>query len=365
MGMDDEIKTIFKIGLSVLASLSYTYFISSKIPHGKLRFFSLLPILYLFFILPLSLSTALPAGVISLFVTWVGTFNLLLFSFGSGPLSSQPPPKSLLLFIFIACLPIKTQSSNQRSPEKSSPVSGKPPKVPLNLPTKVVLFSILVALTDYKHYLHPKLLLVQYGCMLYFFVDIIVGSCNVLMRAALGIELESPSDEPYLSTSLQDFWGRRWNLMITNILRDTIYKPVRSAMAAFVGSEWAPLPAVLAVFLVSGLMHELIYYYMTRVTPTWEVTLFFILHGVCLVVEVGMKKVLAPKWRWHWAVSVPMTLGFVAVTAIWLFFPPLVRNGVDAKAIEECKELLEFIKEKLKLDCLVSWASLSSGHYDK
>nr|XP_004305991.2 PREDICTED: probable long-chain-alcohol O-fatty-acyltransferase 5 [Fragaria vesca subsp. vesca] len=358
MAMDqDEIKTIFKIGLSVLASLSYTYFISSEIPQGKLRFFSLLPILYLFFILPLSLSTALPAGVISLFVTWIGSFNLLLFSFGSGPLSSQPPPKSLLLFILLACLPIKTQSSNHRIADKSS----KPKKLPLSLPTKVLLFAILVALTDYKHYFHPKVLLGQYGCMLYLFVDILVGSCNVLMRTALGIELESPSDEPYLSTSLQDFWGRRWNLMITNILRNTVYKPVRSAVEASLGREWAPPPAVLAAFLVSGLMHELIYYYMTRVTPTWEVTLFFVLHGVCLVVEVGLKKVLSPKWRWHWAVSIPMTLGFIIVTATWLFFPPLMRNGVDERAIGECKELLEFINKKFELERLVSWTSLALG----
>ncbi|XP_050383009.1 probable long-chain-alcohol O-fatty-acyltransferase 5 [Argentina anserina] len=359
MAMEDEIKIIFKIGLSVFASLSYTYFISSKIPQGKLRFFSLLPIVYLFFILPLYLSTALPAGVISLFVTWIGTFKLLLFSFGSGPLSSQPPPKSLILFIFLTCFPIKTQSSNQRNPDKSSPDSGKPQKLPLNLPTKVVLFAILVALTDYKHYLQPKVLIFQYGCMLYLFVDIIVGSCNVLMRATLGFELESPSEEPYLSTSLQDFWGRRWNLMISNLLRSTIHKPVRSAVEAIAGREWAPLPAVLAAFLVSGLMHELIYYYMTRVTPTWEVTLFFVLHGVCLVVEVGMKKILTPKWRWHWAVSVPMTLGFLMVTATWLFFPPLLRNGVDVRAIKECKDLLGFINEKLKLDRLVSWTPIS------
>lgn len=365
MEMEDEIKTIFKVGLSVLASLCYTYFIASKIPQGKLRLFSLLPILYLFFILPLSLSTALPAGLVSLFITWVGSFNLLLFSFGLGPLSSQPPPNSLLLFIFIACLPIKTNNtfgSDHKNPQNSSPVSGKPHKIPINLPTKVVLFAILVALTDYQIYLHPKILLGQYCCMLYLFVDIIVGSCNVIMRATIGIQLESPSDEPYLSTSLQDFWGRRWNLMITNILRHTIYKPARSAMEVYIGTEWAPLPAALAAFLVSGLMHEIIFFYMTRLTPTWEVTLFFILHGVCLVVEVSVKKVLTPKLQWHWAVSVPLTLGFVVVTAIWLFFPPLVRNGVDARAIGECKELLEFIKQKLKLDGLVSKTTLFLDH---
>ncbi|KAJ6429979.1 hypothetical protein OIU84_021400 [Salix udensis] len=72
------------------------------------------------------------------------------------------------------------------------------------------------------------------------------------------MELEPPSNEPYLSTSLQDFWGRRWNLMVTNLLRHTVYKPVRSSLGSLLG-QWAPLPAVAASFLVSGLMHELLF----------------------------------------------------------------------------------------------------------
>ncbi|CAL9017909.1 unnamed protein product [Prunus brigantina] len=54
MGMEDEIKRLIKVCLSILASLCYTYFIASKIPKGKLRFFSLLPIFCLFTILSLS-----------------------------------------------------------------------------------------------------------------------------------------------------------------------------------------------------------------------------------------------------------------------------------------------------------------------
>ncbi|XP_009361072.2 probable long-chain-alcohol O-fatty-acyltransferase 5 [Pyrus x bretschneideri] len=352
--MEEEIKSLIKVCLSIFASLCYTYFIASKIPKGKLRLLSLLPIFYLFTTLPFSLSTALPAGVFAMFITWVGSFKLLLFSFGHGPLSSDPPLNSLILFIFTACLPIKTS-------QQLFPNLERTPKLPLNLPTKILLFGILVALTDYKKYLHPRILLGQYCCMLYLFVDVLVGVANATMRAVLGIELESPSNEPYLSTSLQDFWGRRWNLMITNTLRQTVHKPVRSAAETFLGTAWAPLPAVLATFLVSGLMHELIYFYMTRATPTWEVTWFFVLHGVCLVVEFGVKKALGGRWRLHWVVSTPLTIVFVVATATWLFFPPLVRNGVDTRAIEECKELVEFVKQKLKWDQF-SWPIISLGH---
>lgn len=37
----------------------------------------------------------------------------------------------------------------------------------------------------------------------------------------------------------------------------------------------------------------------------------------------------------HRPVLGPLTLVFVAVTDVWLFFPQLTRNGVDLKAIGE------------------------------
>ena len=43
---------------------------------------------------------------------------------------------------------------------------------------------------------------------------------------------------------------------------------------------------------VAGAVHELIYYHVTRVPPMWKVTCFFVLHGVCTVAEVAVKKVV-------------------------------------------------------------------------
>ncbi|KAM4087369.1 hypothetical protein ACJW30_10G173000 [Castanea mollissima] len=278
--MEGELKNLIKVWLIVLASLCYTYFIAPKIPKGKLRLLSLIPIFFLFTILPLSLTTVLPTGITAFFITWLANFKLLLFSFGLGPLSSDPP-KSLPLFISIACFPIKIKQNdkypshqNTQKHINSSPI----------LEATLLLFVLLVAAIDYKR-VHPKIVLGSYCCLLYFLVDIVLGLCNAIVRATLGIELELPSDEPYFSTSLQDFWGRRWNLMVTNILRHTVYKPVRSISETVLvklkqqKQKWAPLPAVLVAFIVSGLMHELIFFYITRVNPTWEVTCFFVLHG--------------------------------------------------------------------------------------
>ncbi|KAB1226992.1 Long-chain-alcohol O-fatty-acyltransferase [Morella rubra] len=96
-------------------------------------------------------------------------------------------------------------------------------------------------------------------------------------------------------------------------------------------------------------MHELLFFYVARVAPTWEVTWFFLLQGACLVLEFRLKNsFLAHRRRLHWAVSGPLTIGFVMATADWLFFPPLVRNGVDARAISECLAVVKFLKEKIQ-----------------
>lgn len=139
--------------------------------------------------------------------------------------------------------------------------------------------------------------------------------------------------------------------MVTDVLRDVVYRPVRFWVGARLGNPKAPLAiaaGIMSAFVVSGLMHEVIFYYVTRVSPTWEVTCYFVLHGVCLVVEYGLKRLLMGKFRLHWAVSGPLTVGFVVVTAMWLFFPPVVRPGVDLKVIEEWRVFVEFLHGKLK-----------------
>ncbi|XVF77325.1 hypothetical protein PTKIN_Ptkin14bG0034000 [Pterospermum kingtungense] len=326
-----------------------------KIPKGKLRLFCLLPIFFLFSILPLYLSYIFSIGLTTSFISWLGNFNLLLFAFDKGQLSSHHQHSSLIHFVLKACLPVKikenTKNPSPQTPQTSQNSPPKHHKLPLNWPTKVLLFAILVCAHDRKQYVHPKIVLLMYCCMLYLLIDILFGISSGLLHATMGLELESPSNEPYLSTSLQDFWGKRWNLTVNNLLRHTIYKPVRSFSDMLLGSKWSPLPAMLATFIVSGLMQELLCYYVTRVNPTWEMTWYFVLHGACVVVEFSVKRAFPDRPQLHWAASTPLTVGFVVATAMWLFFPPLLRTGAVDRAIGEFKALLDFATEMIKYIC--------------
>ncbi|WJX09818.1 hypothetical protein P8452_00613 [Trifolium repens] len=133
---------------------------------------------------------------------------------------------------------------------------------------------------------------------MYLGLELVLALCASPVRTLFGFEIEPQFNEPYLSTSLQDFWGHRWNLMVTRILRLTIYNPIRHVINSNV---------------------------------------------------VVKKIVLRRGWRLHRAISGPLTLAFLAVTGNWLFFPQLERNGVIRKAIGEYAIIVDFVKDKLPL----------------
>eukprot|EP00578_Thalassiosira_sp_NH16_P019514 CAMPEP_0181086972 /NCGR_PEP_ID=MMETSP1071-20121207/6030_1 /TAXON_ID=35127 /ORGANISM="Thalassiosira sp., Strain NH16" /LENGTH=586 /DNA_ID=CAMNT_0023168841 /DNA_START=17 /DNA_END=1774 /DNA_ORIENTATION=+ len=58
-------------------------------------------------------------------------------------------------------------------------------------------------------------------------------------------------DSPmFKSTSVSDFWGRRWNRLVHGVLKRGVYKPVRKYSSKTI--------AALSTFIVSGILHEYI-----------------------------------------------------------------------------------------------------------
>ncbi|KAF5469773.1 hypothetical protein F2P56_010335 [Juglans regia] len=404
--MEGEINKFIEVWISVFVCLSYCYAISQIVSKGLTRLLCILPILCVFLFLPLYIHSIHLGSISAFFISWLANFKLLLFAFGQGPLCSDPSI-SLGRFVAVGCFPIKIQQkippkpliqipSNTPNQTDSSPpiishlnghknekllppkplpgkpkytrdkTSPSPPKMsylngnskdnptfkkskdghvfPIKHAVMGVLLAIMIRVYDYSEHIHPKVILLLYCFHIYFLLEIILAVAAALARALLGVELEPQFNEPYLTTSLQDFWGRRWNLMVTNILRMTVYNPTRHAATRVIGRKWASLPAILTTFLVSGLMHELVFYSMGRSRPTWEVTWFFILHGGCLIVEIVSKTFFSSRWRLPWLISGPLTVGFVIVTSFWLFFPQFLLFKADERAFQEYAALGEFWK---------------------
>ncbi|KAI5674742.1 hypothetical protein M9H77_15106 [Catharanthus roseus] len=341
----EKAKNFIKVWIASISSVCYCYSLIKFIKPGIFRLVFLLPIIYLFITLPLSISSFHLGAPTIFYLVWLGNFKLILLAFDRGPLSSQSP-LSLLQFISVALLPIKTRST---APSYLKPRRFQIFGFSALIAVKVVLFGVIVNLYRFTADLNAWFILTLNCFHVYLGVELVLAITAVPVRAILGLEIEPQFNEPYLATSLQDFWGRRWNLMVTSILRPAIYLPVRDLCKRVLGRTYSLAPAIMATFFVSGLMHEIIYYYVTRESPTWEVTSFFVLHGFAVCCEIALKKALNGRWRIHRAVSGPATLGFVAVTGSWLFFPQVIRNGVDQKAINEYGIMVRFVRDRLMM----------------
>jgi len=111
--------------------------------------------------------------------------------------------------------------------------------------------------------------------------------------------------QPYLATSLQDFW-RRWHISLSTFLRDYLYIDMlggnrRGALRTYVN--------LLTTMLLGGLWHG----------ANWTFVLWGGMHGAALAVERMFKETAlfssAGLGRWAWRVIV---FHFVCLT--WIFF---------------------------------------------
>ncbi|XP_048232121.1 acyl-CoA--sterol O-acyltransferase 1 [Ricinus communis] len=360
--MEGEIQNFIWVWITVFISLCYCYAIGKFISKGTKRLLFILPVVCFFLYLPLNLFSPHLGGTTAFFIAWLANFKLLLFAFGKGPLSSDPSI-SLPLFTAVSCLPIKIQKENPspksyqngHNPQNSSNPSQNsqiredpsPRKLRdsfLNYAIKGILVAVMVRVYDYSDHIHPRIILFLYAFHIYFLLELNLAITAALARTLLGIELEPQFNEPYLSTSLQDFWGKRWNLMVTSILRPTVYEPTRNIFSRAIGRKWATLPAVFGTFVVSALMHELMFYYLGRTTPTGDISVFFLLHGFCLTAEIAFKKWLNGRWQLPGLVSGILTVGFVMSTGFWLFFPNFMHSQIDVRAFEDYATVVAFLK---------------------
>ncbi|XP_055816179.1 acyl-CoA--sterol O-acyltransferase 1-like [Solanum dulcamara] len=336
--MEGEIHNFIVVWAIVLTSLCYSHTISKFIPKGKSRFVAIIPIVCLFFILHLYLTSIILGATTFFFIAGLATSKLILFAFGKGPLSSIPP-LPLSTFIPLACLPIELQ---KYSTSDNVTTKKKTTNSTLKHVTKIALLAILVRVYSYKDNLHPKIILFLYCLHIYITLEIILNLVRAVVRRVSRVDLNPPFDEPYMASSLQDFWGKRWNLMVTNMLRLTVYDPIRLIVADRIPSMWAPIPAVLATFFASGLVHELFFYYIIgRLKPSGEAMMFFLIHGVALSLEIVIKKIFNGKFLVPRIISGPLALSFIIFTSFWLFFPPLLRGNTELKV---CTEFIAFFK---------------------
>jgi alginate O-acetyltransferase complex protein AlgI len=122
---------------------------------------------------------------------------------------------------------------------------------------------------------------------------------------------------PLLATSLADFWSRRWNTAFHQLAQDLAFRPIAHRLGA--------KAATIAVFLISGLVHELVISLPAQ-GGFGLPTAYFLLQVIGVLAERsrwGRQVGLGRGWR-GWL----FVMGFTGGPAFFLFHPPFVHNVI-------------------------------------
>jgi hypothetical protein len=145
------------------------------------------------------------------------------------------------------------------------------------------------------------------------------GTFHLLSLAwrSLGVAAMPIMRNPLASTSLAEFWGRRWNIAFHELASRFTFQPLRSIAGAFV--------ATLLVFLISGLVHELVISVPARGGYGLP-TMYFVVQGLGLAGERGRlgRRLGLGRGLRGWLFTALVTAG----PAVWLFPQPFVRRVI-------------------------------------
>jgi hypothetical protein len=132
-----------------------------------------------------------------------------------------------------------------------------------------------------------------------------------------GVDAKPIMNAPLLSTSVGEFWGKRWNLAFRDMTHRFLFRPlsrlVRPELAIGIG------------FLFSGAVHDTVISLPANADYGMP-TLYFLIQGAALLTErtrMGRKMGLA-RGRCGWI----FTMVVLAAPVGLLFHPPFVREVV-------------------------------------
>lgn len=131
-----------------------------------------------------------------------------------------------------------------------------------------------------------------------------------LLWQSVGVQATPIMSSPLRSTSLAEFWGKRWNLGFRQLAHELIFRPLHRKVGVDV--------AGFLVFVLSGLIHDLVISLPARGGYGFP-TAYFVLQGAGITMERSNlgKRIGLGGGRIGWLF---MAL-FVAGPVFWLFHP--------------------------------------------
>jgi predicted DCC family thiol-disulfide oxidoreductase YuxK len=132
-----------------------------------------------------------------------------------------------------------------------------------------------------------------------------------------GIAATPVMQSPIFATSLAEFWSKRWNTAFNVLAHDLAFRPL--------ARKFGVTRATLGVFLMSGILHDLVISLPARAGFGLP-TAYFVFQGIAVLAErsaLGRRLGLSKGVR-GWLFTVVCAGG----PAFWLFHPPFVINVI-------------------------------------
>ncbi|HEY1065936.1 MAG TPA: MBOAT family protein [Pirellulales bacterium] len=134
---------------------------------------------------------------------------------------------------------------------------------------------------------------------------------------SMGVQARPLMNWPLVSTSVSEYWGRRWNTAFRDMTHRFLFRPLTPRL----GAQWA----LLAGFTFSGIVHDLVISYPIG-GGYGGPTVFFLLQAVGMLFErspIGKRWKLGSGWR-GWIFTGVVLLG----PTLLLFHRPFVEGIV-------------------------------------
>lgn len=290
--LDYELKLAVVL-LTMLTSSIWMRVVVAPLKQGHVRLAFTAPVLLTNIALPTLLwgqertTCGVTIAILGFTVSWVCSSKALAFAaFKSGPLvmvkrNGSENEWSLLEFTLLYLLPILPKRMHTA---RNKNYSNSPTATSTNdsrvaalgrwiLKLGATVYAIHTVTSDTPPSIHVRDAL--YVVAVYSMLGVIMDGASALLllvkKAGVPIrfDLGDSMNEPWASASVAEMWSRRWNLAAGNSLRTTVYDPiVQATRSKMLGSA--------AAFLMSGIVHELIFYsVMGAWTPNLKWLFFF------------------------------------------------------------------------------------------
>jgi hypothetical protein len=138
-------------------------------------------------------------------------------------------------------------------------------------------------------------------------------------------------NQPYLATSIRDFWSNRWNVIVQRGFKAALFEPTLKLLGNDL-KKGQRIPHIhlavagMVTFVFSSLVHEWTLLILLDKHSTREQMCFFIIHGLWTIMEVSIRKAVVKYLKVDLSLVIPRPIQVLYTHLVLMITGPLFMN---------------------------------------